>query len=269
MQNLNKMKPLKIYQIDAFADKLFSGNPAAVCVLDNWLADELMQNIASENNLSETAFVLKKDNHYEIRWFTPNIEVDLCGHATLASAFTLFEYYEKEATEITFYSHRSGELTVTKSANSLMTMNFPTDIFEAIPSNEVLNQAIGRTPLESFKGKTDIMLIYENEAAIARLQPDFNALATFDVRGIIVTAKGDDCDFVSRFFAPFCGINEDPVTGSAHTTLTPYWAKALNKNKMTAQQISKRGGHLVCEYLGKRVQISGKATLYMIGHIYC
>lgn len=262
------MKSLKLYQIDAFADKLFSGNPAAVCVLDNWLSDELMQNIASENNLSETAFLVKKENHYEIRWFTPNVEVDLCGHATLASAFALFEYYEKNNTQITFYSHRSGELVVTKSEDGLMTMNFPTDVFKEIPNNDTLNQAIGRIPLESYEGKTDIMLVYENEATIAALKPDFNALGKFNVRGIIVTSKGDNCDFVSRFFAPYCGINEDPVTGSAHTTLTPYWAKALKKNRFTAQQISKRSGYLICEYLGERVQISGKAKLYMIGDIY-
>ncbi len=262
------MKPLKIYQIDAFTNNLFSGNPAAVCVLDKWLPDELMQNIALENNLSETAFVVKKENYYEIRWFTPNIEVDLCGHATLAAAFVLFEYYEKAATTIIFNSYRSGELIVSKSKNGLMTMNFPTDVFQEIPNQNTLNQAIGKTPLHTFKGKTDIMLVYENEATIAALQPNFNALEKFDFRGIIVTAKGNNCDFVSRFFAPFCGINEDPVTGSAHTTLTPYWAKTLNKNKMTAQQISKRGGHLICEYLGDRVQISGQATLYMIGEIY-
>ncbi|MFK7947239.1 MAG: PhzF family phenazine biosynthesis protein [Saprospiraceae bacterium] len=261
------MKSLKIYQIDAFTDKLFSGNPAAVCILNNWLPDKLMQNIASENNLSETAFLVKKKKHYEIRWFTPNVEVDLCGHATLASAFILFKYYEKEATKITFYSHRSGELTVTKSNNDLITMNFPTDVFNKISNNDELNQAIGKKPLASFEGKTDIMLVFEDEATIAALQPDFNALGKFNVRGIIVTAKGNHCDFVSRFFAPYSGINEDPVTGSAHTTLTPYWAKVFNKNKLTAQQISKRGGHLVCEYLDDRVQISGKAILYMIGEI--
>ena len=262
------MKSLKLYQIDAFTDKLFSGNPAAVCILENWLSDELMQKIALENNLSETVFLVKKENHYEIRWFTPIVEVDLCGHATLASAFALFQYYEQEATKISFFSYRSGELIVTKSEDGLLTMNFPTDVYMEIPNNDMLNQAIGRIPLESFEGKTDIMLVYEDEAIIAALQPNFNALSKFNVRGIIVTAKGDNCHFVSRFFAPYCGINEDSVTGSAHTTLTPYWAKALNKNKLVAQQISKRGGNLVCEYLEERVQISGKAVLYMIGEVY-
>lgn len=262
------MKTLKIYQIDAFADKLFSGNPAAVCVLDNWLSTELMQKIALENNLSETAFLVKKENQYEIRWFTPGVEVDLCGHATLASAYALFEYYEKNASKISFFSHRSGELIVTKSEDGLLTMNFPTDVSKEIRNDEKLNQAIGKTPLMTIKGKTDIMMVYENEAIIAAIKPDFNALAKFEVRGIIVTAKGDNCDFVSRFFAPYAGINEDPVTGSAHTTLTPYWAKKLQKDKLTAKQISKRGGNLVCEYFGERVQISGKAVLYMIGEIY-
>lgn len=262
------MNSIKMYQVDAFTDTLFTGNPAAVCVLHQWLNSEVMQQIASENNLSETAFVVKREQHYEIRWFTPNIEVDLCGHATLAAAYTLFEFYEKDADEIIFHSHRSGELIINKSDNDYLTMNFPADEFEAIPTPEKLIAAIGKRPLETYKGKTDLMLVFDSEKTVASLQPNFEALKEFDYRGIISTAAGDNCHFVSRFFAPNCGINEDPVTGSAHTTLTPYWAKHLNIDKLIAHQISSRGGELHCKYLGKRVEISGKAVLYLVGDLF-
>lgn len=262
------MKSIKIYQVDAFTDTIFSGNPAAVCVLKEWLSSEVMQQIASENNLSETAFLVKKDNQYDIRWFTPNVEVDLCGHATLAAAFVLFKFYEKDWTEITFHSQRSGALTVNKSENEYMTMNFPSDVFEEIPTPTKLIEAIGEQPLKTFKGKTDFMLIFDSQSNIESLQPKFEVLREFDERGIICTAAGDNCHFVSRFFAPNCGINEDPVTGSAHTTLVPYWAKQLQTNKLKARQISDRSGDLYCKYLGERVEISGRAVLYLVGDLF-
>ena len=262
------MKSIKIYQVDAFTDTIFSGNPAAVCVLDKRLDSDVMQQIASENNLSETAFLVKNDNQYDIRWFTPNVEVDLCGHATLASAFVLFKFYEKEANEIRFHSHRSGELTVNRSKNEYMTMNFPSDVLEEIPTPAKLTDAIGKQPLITFKGRTDLMLVFDSQSTVESLQPKFEMLKAFDYRGIICTASGDNCHFVSRFFAPNCGINEDPVTGSAHTTLTPYWAKQLKIDKLNARQISARGGELHCNYLGERVEISGKAVLYLVGHLF-
>ncbi|MDF4201614.1 PhzF family phenazine biosynthesis protein [Maribacter sp. SA7] len=257
----------KIYQIDAFTEKLFSGNPAAVCILENWLETEVMQKIAAENNLAETAFAVKNKDHYELRWFTPEIEVDLCGHATLATAFTLYNYYDYNENTLRFISPRSGELLVQKSESGLLTMDFPTD--DLIPVSEQTNitKAIGKQPSETFKGKTDYMLIYEFQEEIEAITPNFHLLNELDCRGVIVTAKGNEVDFVSRFFAPQCGIPEDPVTGSAHTTLTPYWSEKLNKKVLIAKQLSERGGDLQCEYLGDRVKISGKGVCYLVGEI--
>ena len=258
---------LKIFQIDAFTDKKYSGNPAAVCILNEWISDELMQNIAGENNLAETSFAVKKDNVFEIRWFTPATEVDLCGHATLATAYVLFEHYSVETNKIEFYSPHSGVLTVEKEKNEYLTLDFPTDNLEETQPSEKLIEALGKNPDKTLKGKTDYLLIYSSQKEIEEIEPDFTTLAKLDGRGIIVSAKGNEVDFVSRFFAPQSGINEDPVTGSAHTSLIPYWSKELNKTKLTAKQLSKRGGNLLCEYLGDRVKISGKAVLYMIGEI--
>lgn len=257
----------KIYQIDAFTSQAFGGNPAAVCILDSWLSPELMQKIAQENNLAETAFAVKKDGLYEIRWFTPEVEEDLCGHATLATAFVLFHFYELEKDTIQFYSGRSGNLTVNKADNGWLTMDFPTDNLVAIQNIEELNNAIGQTPIKTLKGKTDYMMVYKSQKEIEELDPNFFLLDQVDARGVIVTAPGNEVDFVSRFFAPSCSISEDPVTGSAHTSLTPYWTEVFDKTKMTAKQLSKRGGDLVCEYLGERVKISGKAVLYLTGEI--
>ncbi len=257
----------KIYQIDAFANQTFAGNPAAVCILDAWLSPELMQNIARENNLAETAFAVKKDDTYEIRWFTPELEVDLCGHATLATAFVLFHFYNLDMDTVRFFSHRSGELTVTKADNGWLTMDFPADILVAIKNIDEIDQALGKPPIKTFKGKTDYMLVYSSQKEIEKIEPNFFLLDQVDARGVIVTAPGTQVDFVSRFFAPSCGIPEDPVTGSAHTSLTPYWSKELDRTKMTAKQLSKRGGDLVCEYLGDRVKISGKAVPYLEGEI--
>jgi len=257
----------KIYQIDAFTGQTFGGNPAAVCILDSWLSPELMQKIAQENNLAETAFAVKKDDQYDIRWFTPEVEVDLCGHATLATAFVLFHFYELEKDTIQFYSGRSGNLSVNKADNGWLTMDFPTDNLVPIQNIEELDNAIGQAPIKTLKGKTDYMMVYKSQKEIEAIEPNHHLLGKLDVRGVIVTAPGDEVDFVSRFFAPSCGIPEDPVTGSAHTSLSPYWTEILDKTKMTAKQLSKRGGDLVCEYFGERVKISGKAVLYLTGEI--
>ncbi|MBK7174477.1 MAG: PhzF family phenazine biosynthesis protein [Bacteroidales bacterium] len=257
----------KLYQIDAFADKVFSGNPAAVCPLDAWLPDELMQKIAMENNLAETVFYVKTDNQYEIRWFTPMVEVDLCGHATLAAAFVLFNYENHTENIIHFYSPRSGELTVTKNGEFL-SLNFPTDSLNPVTLSTELLNCFEPKPHSAFKGKTDYLLVFDKEDDIINVTPAFDDIAKLDSRGVIITAKGNQVDFVSRFFAPQIGIKEDPVTGSAHTTLAPYWAKQLNKTEFSAIQLSERRGYLQCRYLNERTEISGKGKLYLIGEIY-
>lgn len=257
----------RIYQIDAFTDQVFSGNSAAVCPLDKWLSDDLLQKIAMENNLAETAFYIKKDNEYQIRWFTPITEVDLCGHATLAAAYVLFNHENHIGNAISFYSARSGKLTVSKHGDSL-TLNFPIDIYESIELSENLKQSFDILPMHALKGKTDYILVFETENQIKEIKPDLNQIAKLGGRGVIITAKGDYVDFVSRFFAPQSGIDEDPVTGSAHTTLTPYWSKRLNKTELTAIQLSERKGYLHCKLLDDRVEISGNAKLYLIGEIY-
>jgi PhzF family phenazine biosynthesis protein len=257
----------KLYQVDAFTDRLFGGNPAAVCPLAEWLSDDLLQKIAMENNLAETVFYVRQDDRYEIRWFTPTVEVDLCGHATLAAAFVLFHWEGHSGDVIYFYSSRSGALSVSRSSD-LLTLDFPVDVFHQIPvSNEVLS-CFDKQPLEAYKGKTDYMLVYEKESDIRDIRPHFEAIAALEARGLIITAKGEQVDFVSRFFAPQSGILEDPVTGSAHTTLTPYWSEKLNKAEMSAIQLSERKGYLKCKFLGSRVGISGQAKLYLAGEIY-
>jgi len=259
-------KKYKLFQVDAFTDKLFSGNPAAVCPLDEWPDDDLLQNIAMENNLAETAFYVPKDDGYEIRWFTPLVEVDLCGHATLAAAYILFYHENHPDTPIRFYSSRNGVLTVTKTTNGLQ-LDFPADDFHAVPVTEEITGCFDRRPFEAYKGKTDYMLVFDTEEDIVRIDPRFEAIARLDARGVIITAKGDKVDFVSRFFAPQSGIAEDPVTGSAHTTLTPYWSEKLGRSELSAMQLSRRGGSLHCTLAGKRVKISGQARLYLIGDI--
>lgn len=262
------MTKTRIFQVDAFTDNLFSGNPAAVCLLDKWLSDGLMQSIANENNLAETAFVFPTGQYFEIRWFTPTVEVDLCGHATLASAFVLFNILNHPDIEIKFHSPRSGWLSVTKK-DDLLYLDFPTDILESIDElkDVSIEKCIGFKPLELYKGKTDYIALIDNENSLQHLQPDLEEIAKLKARGLIVTAKGNTVDFVSRFFAPQSGINEDPVTGSAHTSLTPLWSKKLNKNKMIANQLSIRGGQLLCEYKNERCLIGGKARLYLTGEI--
>lgn len=258
---------LKIYQVDAFADAVFKGNPAAICPLETWLDDRTLQQIAMENNLPETAFYLKKGDGYEIRWFTPTVEVDLCGHATLASAYILFNKGGHAGAQIDFHSPRSGLLSVTRQ-DDLITLNFPADDLRPVELTEAMCAPFEVRPLEAYRGKTDIMLVFDSEDAIRDMQPRLNNIAGLPARGLIVTAKGEKVDFVSRFFAPQSGIPEDPVTGSAHTTLIPYWAGKLGKEGLTAVQLSARTGFLQCRHLGARVEIGGYAKLYLEGEIF-
>lgn len=260
------MKKIKLYQIDAFTDKVFGGNPAAVCVLDEWLNDDMMQLIGAENNLAETAFVVPKGEAYEIRWFTPTVEVDLCGHATLAAAYVLFNFYNHPSDKIILHSHRSGQLAVSKQGDEL-TLDFPVDEYAEIEVPQILTEALGKAPLAAFRGKTDFMLVYPSQQDVEAFDPDLGLLVQVGGRGVIVTAPGNEVDFVSRFFAPQVGIPEDPVTGSAHTTLTPYWSQKMGKEKLTARQISKRVGNLTCEIAGDRVYLTGKAVTYLTGEI--
>ena len=256
---------IKMFQVDAFTEKLFGGNPAAVCLLKEPLPDDVMQKIAAENNLAETAFVLETGDTFNIRWCTPKVEVDLCGHATLASSHVIFNHLKYPHPTIRFTS-RSGILEVRKEGD-LLVLNFPSDMpKKGCLSREVTN-SLGMDPVEILKGKTDYMLVYENQKQIEDLDPDFPGLGKANVRGVIVTAKGNECDFVSRFFGPAVGINEDPVTGSAHTNLIPYWSARLGKKNMTAIQLSSRRGHLQCRDLGERVEIGGNAVTYLVGEI--
>lgn len=258
---------LNIYQVDAFTDNIFSGNPAAVCPLEEWLTDDIMQKIAAENNLSETAFYVKKDTEYEIRWFTPTVEVDLCGHATIAAAFVIFQFENTQEETLYFNSPRSGILNVSKK-EELLTLNFPADTIQPVDLSHEMKACFSIQPQAAFKGKTDYLFIFENEEEIQTLIPDFGLIAKLNARGVIVTAEGSNVDFVSRFFCPQSGINEDPVTGSAHTTLTPYWSQVLNKMELSAVQLSARKGSLLCKNLNERVEISGKSKLYLIGEIF-
>jgi PhzF family phenazine biosynthesis protein len=259
------MKQCPLYQIDAFAGEPFTGNPAAVVIMDEWPEIQTMQNIAMENNLSETAFLVKEDTVYNVRYFTPTIEVDLCGHATLASGFVLFTFYN-EMNPITFRTISKGDLYVNKQDKHII-LNFPIDYFKVISLPEFTIEALKIEPSEIYLGRNDMMLVYENEDQIREMNPNFEMISKIPTRGIMVTAPGIEVDFVSRFFAPQSGIPEDPVTGSAHTTLIPYWAKRLGKTKMVARQLSKRGGTIYCELCGDRVKIGGKAIHYLTGEI--
>lgn len=257
---------LSLYQLDAFTDTLFAGNPAAVVPLDTWLSDELMQNIAAENNLAETAFYIPTEAGYHLRWFTPTVEVDLCGHATLATAYVLFFLKNHPHAEISFES-RSGLLKVTRQ-DDWLTLDFPADTYQVAVAPPALQESMRAVEaFDVYKGKSDYMVVLDNETQVRELVPDFFTLSTIPTRGIIVTAPGDEVDFVSRFLAPQSGINEDPVTGSAHTTLIPYWADRLKKNVLTARQVSSRGGYLRCELVGDRTLIGGQVRLYMTGEI--
>ena len=255
---------ISLYQIDAFASKLFEGNPAAVCPLDEWLTDETMQSIAKENNLSETAFFVPKGNGFHIRWFTPASEVDLCGHATLATAYVLFNILGYKRDKIEFDS-RSGILVVTKD-NEWIVMDFPAQppVLCDIPKEIV--DAFDIAPIECLKSE-DYVVVFEREIDIETANPDFEQLKKLDLRGVIITAKSSSYDFITRFFAPKYGVPEDPVTGSAYTQLAPYWASKIGKKRFSVKQVSSRGGELTCEIVDDRVHISGKAIKYLEGKI--
>lgn len=259
---------LEIFQVDAFTNKPFGGNPAAVVPLFAWLPDETMMAIAAENNLAETAFFVKNGEQYDIRWFTPMVEVNLCGHATLASAYVIFECLKIESDTIKFHSHRSGPLGVTKE-DGKMVLDFPAYPVTEIEQSDELADAIGAIPTKVYETQGNmVMLRLESETQVRDISPDFNALLGIDYDEFIVTAPGDDCDFASRMFAPRIGINEDPVTGAIHCSLIPYWADRLGKNEMFARQVSERGGELFCKLDGERVKIGGEAVLYLKGEIY-
>ena len=255
---------MKQYIVDAFTDKLFSGNPAAVCVADSFPDDKLMQDIASENNLSETAFVVKSGNGYRLRWFAPKGEVDFCGHATLAAAFVLFSFYEHESESIAFETAK-GRLEV-KRRGELVEMDLPAYGLEHVEITDSMIEALGAVPIAAYHDR-DIMFVLRDEEEVRSLQPDTELLSQLDCACIAVTAKGSDHDCVSRVFAPRYGISEDPVTGSAHCMIAPYWCKRLRKESITAFQASPRKGVLYCEVCGERVKISGKAVLFSAADI--
>jgi PhzF family phenazine biosynthesis protein len=255
------------YHVDAFTSRMFAGNPAGVCPLQGWLSDETMQKIALENRHAETAFFIPlkgQPEHFHLRWFTPGAEVDLCGHATLATAFVLREYLGFKEPVVHFQT-LSGLLSV-ELQGDLLVMDFPSRPPQPYDAPPALVEGLGIAPLEVSRAR-DILAVFETEAQVAYLKPDFNRLAELDALGVIATAPSDQADFVSRFFAPRVGVPEDPVTGSSHCTLIPYWAKRLGKHKLNARQISARGGELVCTLLEDRVKIGGKAVLYLQGTI--
>ena len=255
---------LPYYHVDAFTSQLFHGNPAGVCLLETWLPNSTLLSIAAENNLAETAFLVRNEDFFELRWFTPEVEIDLCGHATLASAFVLFSEKLASGDAVRFKS-QSGWLA-TSRRNELLELDFPSRPPLPCMPPEKLIDGLGRLPSEVLKSR-DYVAVFDSPTDVAKLAPDFQTLAQLDSLGIIVTAKGTDCDFVSRFFAPAAGVPEDPVTGSAHCSLIPFWAGRLGKNELFARQISKRGGELHCRLLGERVGIAGQARLYSKGEI--
>jgi predicted PhzF superfamily epimerase YddE/YHI9 len=252
------------FEVHSFTDNIFQGNPAGVCPLDEWIDDELMQNIAKENGLSETAFFVPGKDGFDLRWFTPVMEVDLCGHATLATAYVLFDHLEFEGDMIVFHT-QSGDLMVSKMGTAIV-MNFPSLPADRIDAPDHLLNAFDCEQAEVYKAR-DYMVVLDSEEAVRKLRPDFSELEQLDCTGIIVTAPGNDVDFVSRFFAPAAGIPEDPVTGSAHCTLTPYWAAVLGATDLSARQISERGGELACRLVDDRVHIAGRAVLYSRGFL--
>jgi predicted PhzF superfamily epimerase YddE/YHI9 len=256
---------LPLYQLDAFTGRLFAGNPAAVCPLPRWLPDATMQAIAAENNLSETAFLVAEGADFGLRWFTPAIEVDLCGHATLAAGHVVLERLRPGGTSVSFLT-RSGRLGVTRK-NDWLELDFPARPAVVCEPPAGLLDALGGAPREVRKSVRDQLVIYGSESEVAALRPAMAPLAALGLFGVIATARGDRADFVSRFFAPGVGVDEDPVTGSAHCVLTPYWAEQLGKNALDARQISRRGGVLRCELRGERVGIAGQVVLYLEGTI--
>ncbi|MEO8663594.1 MAG: PhzF family phenazine biosynthesis protein [Bryobacteraceae bacterium] len=256
---------IPIYQVDAFTGNLFAGNPAAICPLESWLDTARLQSIAAENNLSETAFFVRTGDRYHLRWFTPAVEVDLCGHATLAAAYVIFRFLEPSLESVEFDT-RSGVLVV-KRAGEQLAMDFPARKPEPVGMNAKLIVGLGKAPVQLLASR-DYLAVYSTEEDVRGLRPDMNTLSGIDRFAVIATAPGRDCDFVSRFFAPAQGVPEDPVTGSAHCTLAPYWSERLGKSVLRARQVSARGGELVCEMAGDRVILKGQSVLYLEGSIY-
>jgi PhzF family phenazine biosynthesis protein len=256
---------LPIYQVDAFSSRLFAGNPAAVCPLEQWLPDEVMQSIAAENNLAETAFFAPDGNGYRLRWFTPAVEIDLCGHATLASAWVIMNCLNSGVDSVSFQT-RSGELIVRRNSE-LYSMDFPSRPPQHCQVHPRLIEALGTVPLEVLAAR-DYFVVYQSEEQVLTIQPNMELLSQMDRSSVIITAPGiGGVDFVSRFFAPALGVPEDPVTGSAHCSLIPYWSRRFNKKSLKALQLSKRGGEVWCEDRGERVTIAGNAALYLEGTI--
>lgn len=256
---------MKQYVVDAFTDQIFHGNQAAVCVLDAWLPDETMHNMAKENNFSETAFTVKKADGYDLRWFTPGGEIELCGHATLGTSYVLFRYYEPDAEQIVFHT-LSGDLFVRRDKDYLV-MDFPALSHKEVLVTPLMTEAFGVAPEKAYVDDR-LLLVYGDEQVVRKMAPDFAKVAQLDPHGVTVTAPGKDYDCVSRYFAPNLKVNEDPVTGSAHCMLAPYWGERLGKTSIRAYQASARGGELLCEVKGDRVVLKGKAVLYLVGDVY-
>ena len=256
---------MKYYVVDAFAEQVFEGNPAGICVLDHWLPDQLMQDITNENNLAETAFTVKEANGYHLRWFTPGGEIDLCGHATLATAYLLMRFFEPETDKITFQT-KSGQLEVVK-ANGLLEMDFPAYSLTQLTVTKEIEDAIGVRPVEVWKGR-DLVCVLENEDQVRSVQPDQTKVRALDGLLLHVTAKGENYDCVSRTFAPKMGVPEDAVCGSGHCHIIPLWANKEKKETLVARQASKRGGTLYCKRQGDRVKMAGKAALYSEAELF-
>jgi PhzF family phenazine biosynthesis protein len=263
--NTQEVEGMKYYVVDAFADQIFKGNPAGICLLEKPIDVYMMQNIAYENNLPETAFLLKQGQYYDLRWFTPSVEVDLCGHATLASAFVLMNIVDRNMNKAEFHT-KSGVLYVERDSD-IYTLDFPSRKPTPCNKPDILEAALGVPVLETHISR-DLVALVDKESTVADIKPDFSLLRKIkDSFAVVVTAKGEQCDFVSRFFAPNEGIDEDPVTGSSHSTLIPFWSERLNKTEMVAKQLSERGGTLFCKDVGNRVKIGGKAVCYLKGEI--
>ncbi len=258
---------IPMYQVDAFSSKIFGGNPAAVCVLQEWLDDAVLQNIAAENNLAETAFIIQTEDGYDLRWFTPTVEIDLCGHATLASAYVVFEFLQPKLQRVEF-SSMSGKLIVEKTDTGKLSMDFPSRQVSKGQVSDLITKALGKRPVEVWESQ-DLVVVFDSEADIRSIQPDMEKLKLItDFFAVIITSRGDKLDFVSRFFAPNAGIPEDPVTGRAHCVLIPFWAERLNKSTLHAMQLSQRTGEVFCEDKGSRVAMMGDASLFLKGEIY-
>lgn len=259
-------KSIPYFEVFAFTNRLFAGNPAGVCLLEEWLPDAQLQAIAAQNDLPETAFMIERPEFFDLRWMTPTVEVELCGHATLAAAHVLFRHLGQTGDAIHFQT-QSGELRVERAGDNRLVLDFPSRPATEVGTSKALAESLGAQPEQLLQGR-DYIAVFESQAEVAAIQPDLGALAKLDAQGVVITAPGEDCDFVSRYFAPAAGIPEDPVTGSTHCTLIPYWSQRIGKKELFARQISPRGGELFCQDRGARVGIGGEALTYVEGKIY-